>query len=123
MVDYYQQHLENRPADSAAGSGHLKQIFFRACWIGLGVLVILAYVWIQSEGLSTSYRTAQLERNNHQLEAEVQALKVQFWSLTDPEQIDQQARDMGFIRYDQGVSVLRGEVPVFEPGITMMASN
>ncbi|HSR66632.1 MAG TPA: hypothetical protein VLU25_01715 [Acidobacteriota bacterium] len=123
MVDYYQQHLENRPADGASGSDHLKQFFYRACWIGLGVLVILAYVWIQSEGLTTSFRTAQLERHNQDLEAEVQALKVQYWSLTDPEQIDQQARDMGFIRYDQGIPVLQGEVPLFEPGTVMMASN
>lgn len=122
MVDFAQQSLNNRPAETSSGAP-LQALFRRARWIVLVIALALTYGWIQGESLQVSYRTAQLRSENDEMRALISALRVEHSALTAPDLIDQQARGRGFVRLNEGVEVVDGVVPLGRPGQVMMAAN
>ena len=85
------------------------------------IAVALAYGWIQGEALQTSYRSARLHKENEKMRALVSAAKVELSALTAPSLIDQEAHQLGFIRYDEGVELV--EAVSSQPGRMLLADN
>ncbi|MEE8585428.1 MAG: hypothetical protein V3T83_11300 [Acidobacteriota bacterium] len=122
MVDFCQQSLKNRPVETCTAAP-LQAIFQRARWIVLVIVAALAYGWIQGESLQVSYQAAQFRKENQKMHALVSALRVEHSALTAPDLIDQQARRQGFVRFDEGIEVVEGLVPLGRPGQVLMAAN
>ena len=120
MVDYCRQDLNNRPIDSGGRTSYW-EILRRVLWIGLATTVVLTYAWIQLQSLEISYRTERTRGENAELQRLSAAIKAEYASLVDPVQIDQEARHQGFIRYDEGVRLIEGVRPIFEPGQVLLA--
>ena len=106
MVDFYRQKLDNSPSDP--GGSCWWQIFRRAAWIVVLGSLALAYGWIQLERLDVAYQAQRLEEENRRLSQVVSVLKAEHSALVTPENVERLARERGFIRIDEGVTVIEG---------------
>ncbi len=122
MVDFHPQTFDNRPVDTS-GNAHCWAVVRRACWVGMITAIVLAYGWIQRESLNTGYQAAQLRCDNEELRDKIAELRVEFAALTAPDSIEGRAREMGFIRLDEGVEVAQASPVYFRPGRAMLAEN
>lgn len=120
MMDFQLQRLNNRPL----GEG---QVFDWeiARWICLGAFflaLILTYAWLHTEILNIHYLQEQVKKENSQLSEANAALRVEYSVLTNPDEIDRRARQLGLVSaHDAQVRILESDAPLLLTAQNRMA--
>ena len=123
MVDFFQQQLTNRPlkADDRATYSEICR------WIGISALLVslvLSYAWSHNEILTIQYQMEKLRQKSSELREMNTKLRVERYSLINPETIDKQARELGLINANRmEVKIFDAEVVENKPSHNLIAQS
>jgi len=123
MVDFFNQQFTNRPLGTSDRATYSEIIR----WIAVGALfvsLILAYAWSHNEILNINYRMEQLRRENSELRENNTALRAEYSSLVNPENIDSQARQLGLVTPNKAaVKIIDSDIPISRPNQALLAQT
>jgi len=123
MVDFFNQQFTNRPLGTSDRATYSEIIR----WIAVGALfvsLILAYAWSHNEILNINYRMGQLRRENSELRENNTALRAEYSSLVNPENIDSQARQLGLVTPNKAaVKIIDSDIPISRPNQALLAQT
>ena len=123
MVDFFQQQLTNRPlkADDRATYSEICR------WIGISALLVSlvpSYAWSHNEILTIQYQMEKLRQKSSELREMNTKLRVERYSLINPETIDKQARELGLINANRmEVKIFDAEVVENKPSHNLIAQS
>ena len=123
MVNFFNQQFTNRPLGTSDRATYSEIIR----WIAVGALfvsLILAYAWSHNEILNINYRMEQLRRENSELRENNTALRAEYSSLVNPENIDSQARQLGLVTPNKAaVKIIDSDIPISRPIQALLAQT
>ena len=123
MVDFFNQQFTNRPLGTSDRATYSEIIR----WIAVGALfvsLILAYAWSHNEILTINYRMEQLRKENGELRENNTALRAEYSSLVNPENIDSQARQLGLVTPNKAaVKIIDSDIPISRPNQALLAQT
>jgi len=123
MVDCCLQTLNNRPVgvDDRATFSEI------ARWITVGALfvcLILVYAWSHNEILSIRYHMEQLKNESDELLEINAALRVEYSSLINPENVEHRAMELGLVASNRDeVRILDSTRREIQPSERMLAQS
>ena len=122
MVDFSFQQLKNRL------NANEKTTYWEVGrWIFAGGLFVglwLTYAWLHTEILHIHYHKERFKKENNQLKEITTALRAEQSSLQNPEKINRQARQMGFISsHRKEVRIFQADILSREQARTLLAES
>lgn len=123
MVDFFNQQFTNRPLGTSDRATYSEIIR----WIAVGALfvsLILAYAWSHNEILNINYRMEQLRKEHGELRENNTALRAEYSSLVNPENIDSQAKQLGLVTPNKAaVKIIDSNIPISRPNQALLAQT
>lgn len=123
MVDFFNQQFTNRSLGTSDRATYSEIIR----WIAVGALfvsLILAYAWSHNEILNINYRMEQLRKGNSELRENNTALRAEYSSLVNPENIDNQAKQLGLVTPNKdAIKIIDSDIPISRPNQALLAQT
>ena len=123
MLDFHYQDLSNRlmGADDRATFSEI------ARWISVVALLVcfvLAYAWSRNEILTIHYQMEHLRKESNELREINAALRVEYSSLINPENVEHRAMELGLVASNRDeVRILDSTRREIQPSERMLAQS